>query len=364
MDFELKALKLADAVAQKCDAAGGAGHRGFRGAAPTRCPRLVEERARPATSRSSRASCCRPTVRRRGGARVVLAGAGDGAGKRSRPRCMPRCPPCAASGVKRRGRLPARPTMPEARGACRRRRGGRGHLRLPRTPSPSAEAPRAAARDHCCGRQGGGRKAAFERHAARPAASSWRASWANRPGNHCTPTFLADEAKTAGQGARPPGRGAGPQGGREARHGLLPGRGAGLGGAAALHRAAVPRRGQVRGAGGAGGQGHHLRHRRHLDQAGGRDGRDEVRHGRRRQRAGHLARGGRAQAGHQRGGPDPGLREHARRPRRQAGRRGHQHERADHRDPQHRRRGPPDPVRRADLCRALQAARRWSTSPR
>ena len=41
--------------------------------------------------------------------------------------------------------------------------------------------------------------------------------------------------------------------------------------------------------------------------AGGRDGRDEVRHGRRGQRAGHLRRAGRVQAGAQRGRPDPGL---------------------------------------------------------
>jgi leucyl aminopeptidase len=44
--------------------------------------------------------------------------------------------------------------------------------------------------------------------------------------------------------------------------------------------------------------------------------------------------------------------------RREAGRRGHQPVGPDHRDPQHRRRGPPDPVRRADLRRALQAGGR------
>ena len=40
----------------------------------------------------------------------------------------------------------------------------------------------------------------------------------------------------------------------------------------------------------AGWQGHHVRHGRHLAQARRRDGRDEVRHVRRRQRARHLAR--------------------------------------------------------------------------
>jgi hypothetical protein len=41
----------------------------------------------------------------------------------------------------------------------------------------------------------------------------------------------------------------------------------------------------------------------------------------------------------------------------QARRHRHQHVRPDHRDPQHRRRRPPDPVRRAHLRRALRARR-------
>ena len=52
------------------------------------------------------------------------------------------------------------------------------------------------------------------------------------------------------------------------------------------------------------------------------------------------------------------LRQHAERPRRQAGRRRHQHVGPDDRDPQHRRRRPPHPVRRAHLRRALQAGGR------
>jgi len=89
-----------------------------------------------------------------------------------------------------------------------------------------------------------------------------------------------------------------------------------------------------------------------------RDGRDEVRHGRRRERAGHAARRRRAQAQAQprRAGADH--REHAGRPRHQAGRRGDEPVGPDHRDPQHRCRRPPDPVRCADLRRALQAGLR------
>jgi leucyl aminopeptidase len=60
---------------------------------------------------------------------------------------------------------------------------------------------------------------------------------------------------------------------------------------------------------------------------------------------------------HQRRRPDPGVREHAERPRREAGRRRHQPVGPDDRDPEHRRRRPADPVRRADLRRALRAGR-------
>ena len=76
-------------------------------------------------------------------------------------------------------------------------------------------------------------------------------------------------------------------------------------------------------AGGAGRQGHHLRHRRHLAQARGRDGRDEVRHVGRRQRARRDARAGRHEGAGQRGRRDPDLREHARRPRHAARRHRH-----------------------------------------
>ena len=91
-------------------------------------------------------------------------------------------------------------------------------------------------------------------------------------------------------------------------------------------------------------------------QARGRDGRDEVRHGRRGQRAGHAARAWPScKPKLNVVGVIPACENMPERPRHQAGRRGHQHVGPDHRDPQHRRRRPPDPVRRADLRRALQA---------
>ena len=105
----------------------------------------------------------------------------------------------------------------------------------------------------------------------------------------------------------------------------------------------------------AGRQGHHVRHRRHLDQARRRHGPDEVRHVRRRQRLRRAARDRRAEGEGQRGRPRRRLREHAVGPRDQARRRRDEHVGADDRDPQHRRRGPADPRRRADLRRALRA---------
>ena len=188
---------------------------------------------------------------------------------------------------------------------------------------------------------------------------------ANRPGNHCTPTRAGRAGTQARQGARAQGRGARPQGDREARHGGLPGRGAGLARAAALHRrrtTGAPRRttppvvlvgkGITFDSGGI------------SIKPGGRDGRDEVRHGRCGERARHAARRGRTQAQAQPRLHRAGVREHAGRQRRQAGRRGDEPVGADDRDPQHRRRGPADPVRRADLRRALQAGASSSTWPR
>ena len=108
-------------------------------------------------------------------------------------------------------------------------------------------------------------------------------------------------------------------------------------------------------AAGAGRQGHHVRHRRHLAQAGRRHGPDEVRHVRRGVGVRHVPRDRRAQGEDQPDRAGPRLREHAVGPRDQARRHRHQHVGSDDRGAQHRRRGPPDPRRRADLCRALRA---------
>jgi leucyl aminopeptidase len=67
--------------------------------------------------------------------------------------------------------------------------------------------------------------------------------------------------------ARPEGRGARPQGLREARHGRLPGGGAGFDEPPKFIVMRWQGAAKSAGAGGAGGQGHHLRHRRHLAQA-------------------------------------------------------------------------------------------------
>ena len=201
-------------------------------------------------------------------------------------------------------------------------------------------------------------QAAF--HAARAAAEGieYARELGNLPPNHATPTRLGEEARKL---AKAHGFQCEVLGPKEIAK-------AGMGSFLAVAQGSEqPPRfivlryqggGRGRRAAGAGGQGHHLRQRRHLDQAVAGHGRDEVRHGRRGQRAGRLPGPGRPAARPQRDRPHPQLREHARRALGQAGRHRHQHERPDHRDPQHRRRGPPDPVRCADLCRAVQAARR------
>ena len=165
----------------------------------------------------------------------------------------------------------------------------------------------------------------------------------------------------ARDGRRIPGRQghrAGAKGHRGARHGLVP-----LGhqrqrGAAPFHRLRVSRQPEEAEARRAGRQGHHVRHRGHLDQARGRDGPDEIRHVRRRQRFRSAARGCRVEGEGQRHRPRGRLREHAFGPRDQARRRRDEHVRTDDRDPEHRCRGPADPVRCADLRGALRARSR------
>ena len=167
------------------------------------------------------------------------------------------------------------------------------------TPSRAPARRRAQGRHGALrqGRRKGGRRPASRRGQAIAAGVALAREYANRPANHCTPSVLADAGEEARQGVRPQGRGARPQGHREARHGLASSR---------SRRAATSRRSFIvmryngaaegRGAGRARRQGHHLRHRRHLAQAGGRDGRDEVRHVRRGERARHAPRGRRAEA--------------------------------------------------------------------
>ena len=133
----------------------------------------------------------------------------------------------------------------------------------------------------------------------------------NLPGNVCTPRFLGDEAKKLA---------------KELKLGVdvldvkqleKLGMGSFLSVAHGSDEPPrfivlqVPGRGQEQRAGRAGRQGHHLRHRRHLAQARRGDGRDEVRHVRRGERARHLARPRRTEAEDQRGRHRARLREHA-----------------------------------------------------
>ncbi len=91
---------------------------------------------------------------------------------------------------------------------------------------------------------------------------------------------------------------------------------------------------------------------------GRRNGPDEVRHVRCRQRVRRAARDRGAQGQSQRDRTRRSLREHAVGTGHEAGRRRQEHVGADDRDPQHRRRGPAHPVRRAHLCGALRARSR------
>ena len=126
--------------------------------------------------------------------------------------------------------------------------------------------------------------------------------------------------------------------------------------AAEVHRARIPRRAEKAEAAGAGRQGHHVRQRRHLAQARHRHGSDEVRHVRA------------PPAFWARSAPSPSSRPRStwsawsptceNMPNGRATKPGDvvtQHVGADDRGAQYRRRRPPDPLRRADLRRALRA---------
>ena len=113
------------------------------------------------------------------------------------------------------------------------------------------------------------------------------------------------------------------------------------------------------------GKGVTLRYRRHFHQARPGHGGHEGRHGGRRLRRRAYARAGLAQGEGERDRRDWRRREHAGRQRPAAGRHRDQPVRSDHRDHQHRRRGPSRAVGRA-LVRAGQSTSRpsWWTSPR
>ena len=90
---------------------------------------------------------------------------------------------------------------------------------------------------------------------------------ANRPGNHCTPEYLADEARRLGKDFGLEVQVLQRKDVEKLGMGCFLAVAQGFGAAAAVHRAALPGCVEVVCAAGAGGQGHHLRHRRHLAQA-------------------------------------------------------------------------------------------------
>ena len=185
----------------------------------------------------------------------------------------------------------------------------------------------------------------------------------NTPANHMTPTIMAERAGALAAGDRAAVRGAGPRRVQGAGHGHLHGRGRGIGTGAQAHHPGAQRRPGRPAHRRAGRQGRHLRLRRHLAQAGRRDVEDEGRHGRRGRGDRGAGRGRPAEPAAARRGPGAVRREPARRPRAEARRRLHRHDRQDDGGHQHRRRGPHAAGRRAGLCRAASTRPRWWTSP-
>ena len=153
-------------------------------------------------------------------------------------------------------------------------------------------------------------------------------------------------------------QGAGAGGLPEARHGRLCRRGPGKSRAAQVHSSHVPA--QAAGAQARGGhrQGHHLRLGRARSQAGRRHVPHEGRHVGAAAVLGLFSGPAQARPARRGARAHRGYREHALGHRAAPGRHRARHERADHRDRQHRCRGTPHPRRRPRLCRQGDQARR------
>ena len=256
----------------------------------------ASKRRRPRAQ--GRADACTCTAGRREGARVVFAAAGDASAKALR-KALVAGAGASSRAAARKHLAVAVPALPSRRRRAWPRRWPAPwamRLYVYRHTKPSAPpAPKLQRVTLVCGKADAGGRA--RRPAARRGHRRRRGAGARmrQPPRQPLHADLPGRRRRSkpGQGARPEGRGARPQGHREARHGLASWRWRRARTSRCVHRAAAttarPRRQApvvLVGKGitfDTGGISH---------QAGGRDGRDEVRHGRRRQRAGHAARGG------------------------------------------------------------------------
>ena len=221
-------------------------------------------------------------------AQAIPQGARERAGRSGAHR-RERCGELSGAGRRRRRRH-------VCAGAHRGR--SRGELAVPHRPTTRREqAPEALAGEVRHRRRRPRRaRQCRARHRARPgivAGMSLMRDLANQPANVCTPGYLAKAARTLAPRASQDPRARAERGGMPARCRW----------ARSCPSPPAPRsrarlivleyRGGTRGEApiGAGRQGRDLRHRRHLAQAAAGDGRDEVRHVRRRQRARHVQGG-------------------------------------------------------------------------
>ena len=149
---------------------------------------------------------------------------------------------------------------------------------------------------------------------------------ANQPANVCTPGYLAKAARNLAREHRKiTVRVLNETECRRLQMGSFLSVTRGTRGACVPDRPRVQRRHARRGADGPGRQGRDVRHRRHFVEAAAGDGRDEVRHERRGERARHVQGDRDDGSADQRGRRRAGVREHAERPRDQARRHRQEH---------------------------------------
>ena len=251
MDFELKTLGLAGAAGEKCDALVMLVAETFKPGKDT-LSRLAGD-ALKARDLEHKPGKLLHAYRSEGiaAARVILAGAGDGSGKRVHAAVQAAVAALRTTGVRRLVIcLPADAEDDAVRAAV----SATAETSYVYVATKSKPEGRELQRVTIAVADKKRHQDAFNVARAAAEGIEFARELGNLPPNHATPTRLAEEARKLAKTHGFKCEVLGPKEIAKAGHGLVPGRGPGLRTAAPFHRAALPGRGAVRGPAGVGGQ--------------------------------------------------------------------------------------------------------------